>query len=107
MYFCGLSLADDVPDETALCRFHSCLITTDTLGRLLDLVNAQLQAHGLIVMYACSAVIDATQLVDSQKCDTIVELGAADASKVNEEGSKPDLMRFSYDCVSMAARLGK
>ena len=23
MYFCGLSLSDDVPDETTLCRFRS------------------------------------------------------------------------------------
>jgi transposase, IS5 family len=91
MYFCGLSLINDVPDETELCRFRSCLITANKLSGLLGLINAQLQAHGLMVKYAFGAVIDATlmQLADSPKCDTIAELDAADASKVNEEGSIP------------------
>jgi len=91
MYFCGLSLTNDVPDEATLYRFRSFLITTGRLGGLLGLINAQLQAHGLIVKPACGAVIDATlvQLADSPKCETIVELDAAGASKVNEEGSMP------------------
>ncbi len=91
MYFCGLSLTNDVPDETALCRFRSCLITTNKLGGLLGLINAQLQAHGLMVKDACGAVIDATlmQLAGRPKYDTIVERDVADASKVNEEVSIP------------------
>ena len=88
MYFCGLSLTNDVPDEAELCRFRSCLITTGKLGGLLGLLNAQLQAHGLMVKPARRAVIDATlvQLADRPKCDKIAELDAADASKVNEGG---------------------
>jgi IS5 family transposase len=91
MYFCGLSLANDVPGEAALCGFRSFLIATDKLDGLVGLINVQLQAHGLMVKYACGAVIDATvvQLVDRSKCDTIADLNAADASKVNEEGSIP------------------
>jgi IS5 family transposase len=91
MYFCGLSLTDDVPDETDLCRFRSCLITTDKLGGLLDLINGQLQAHGLMVKYACGAVIGTTlvQLAGRPNSDAIVELDTADASKVNEKASIP------------------
>lgn len=39
MYFCGLSLADDVPDETMLCRFRNRLITASKLAGLLAGVN--------------------------------------------------------------------
>ena len=44
-----------------------------------------------MVKYACGAVIDTTlvQLADRPNCDAAVELDAADASKVNEEGSIP------------------
>jgi transposase, IS5 family len=60
MHFCGLSLSDTVPDETTLCRFRNRLIATGKLGPLLAAVNAQLQAHGLMVARATGAVVDAT-----------------------------------------------
>ena len=60
MYFCGLSLSDDVPDETTLCRFRNRLITAGKLAGLLAGVNDQLQGHGLMVKCAHGAVIDAT-----------------------------------------------
>lgn len=91
MYFCGLSMINEVPNETELCQFRSCLITANKLGGLLRLINAQLQAHGLMLKHACGAVIDATlmQLMDSSKCDTMVELDATGALKVNEDGIIP------------------
>ncbi len=49
MYFCGLSLTDDIPDETTLCRFRNRLITAGRLDGLLAGVNIQLQDHGLMV----------------------------------------------------------
>lgn len=60
MHFCGLSLSDNVPDETTLCRFRNRLIKTDKLNPLLAAVNAQLQGHGLMVARATGAVVDAT-----------------------------------------------
>ena len=33
MHFCGLTLSDDVPDETTLCRFHNRLIATRKLDK--------------------------------------------------------------------------
>ncbi|MEO6563756.1 MAG: transposase [Nitrosospira sp.] len=46
MYFCGLGLTDDIPDETTLCRFRNRLITAGRLDGLLAGVNIQLQDHG-------------------------------------------------------------
>ena len=62
MHFCGLSLSDAVPDETTLCRFRNRLIADGRLNRLLAAVNAQLQAHGLMVKGTTAAVLDATHL---------------------------------------------
>ena len=97
MYFCGLGLADDVPDETTLCRFRNRLITADKLAGLLAGVNAQLQGHGLMVKCAHGAVIDATlvQSAARPKRDMVVELDAAGAPKVNEDGSIPGSMAMT------------
>jgi IS5 family transposase len=91
MYFCGLSLADDVPDETTLCRFRNRLITAGRLDGLLAGVNSQLQDHGLMVKRAQGAVIDATlvQSAARPKRDMIIELDTKGAPKVNEDGSIP------------------
>ena len=43
--FCGLGLADRVPDETALVRFRARLVARGLHTRLLGLVNAQLEAR--------------------------------------------------------------
>lgn len=60
MQFCGLTLTQAAPDESTLCRFRNRLIEAGRLAPLLAAVNAQLQAHGLMVAQASGAVIDAT-----------------------------------------------
>lgn len=91
MYFCGLSLADDIPDETMLCRFRNRLITAGRLTGLLAGVNAHLQDHGLMVKCAHGAVIDATlvQSAARPRRDMIIELDTAGATRINEDGSIP------------------
>jgi transposase, IS5 family len=94
MYFCGLSLSDDVPDETTLCRFRNRLITAGKLAGLLAGVNGQLQGHGLMVKCAHGAVIDATlvQSAARPRRDMVIELDAAGAPRINEDGSIPGSM---------------
>ncbi|SFF17666.1 transposase, IS5 family [Nitrosomonas sp. Nm166] len=62
--FCGLSLSDEIPDETTLCRFRNRLIANDRLDVFLVSINEQLQLHGLMIRGATGAVIDAT-LIES------------------------------------------
>jgi IS5 family transposase len=56
--FVGLSLDAAVPDETALVRFRARLVAGGIEQRLLDHVNAQLEARGLILKKA--VIVDAT-----------------------------------------------
>ncbi len=60
--FVGLSLDSSVPDETALVRFRQRLVAGGVEQLLLDLVNTQLEARGLILKKA--TIVDAT-LVDA------------------------------------------
>lgn len=91
MYFCGLSLSDDMPDETTLRRFHNRLIMAGRLAGLLAGVNTQLQGRGPMVKYAHGAVIDATlvQSAAHPKRDNVIEVGGTGAPKVDEDGSIP------------------
>lgn len=101
MYFCGLNLADDVPDETTLCRFRNRLITAGRLHGLLAGVNTQLQDHGLMVKCAHGAVIDATlvQSAARPRRDMIIELDSAGAPRINEDGSIPGATSKSIRCT--------
>jgi IS5 family transposase len=56
--FVGLGLDGAVPDETALVRFRARLVAGGVAQRLLELVNAQLEARGLILKKA--TIVDAT-----------------------------------------------
>ena len=59
MYFCGLTLEDDVPDHSTLSRFRSELIRKKGLDRLLRKVNSQLEKKGLKLKEG-AARVDAT-----------------------------------------------
>lgn len=56
--FVGLSLEDDVPDHTTLCRFRNRLVTARLLERLFDELDRQLEAAGLILKQG--TMLDAT-----------------------------------------------
>jgi len=56
--FVGLNLQEGVPDETTLVRFRARLIEHGVHEKLLQLVNQQLQARGLILK-TCT-LVDAT-----------------------------------------------
>ena len=63
--FVGLSLEDDIPDHTTLCRFRNRLISERLLERLFVELDRQLEAAGL--------VLKAGTLLDA----TLIETGAA------------------------------
>jgi IS5 family transposase len=56
--FVGLSLTDDVPDETTLCRFRGALVDAQLAERLMAEINRQLDARGL--MLKTGTLIDAS-----------------------------------------------
>ena len=56
--FVGLSLEDEVPDHTTLCRFRNRLVSAQLLERLFGELDRQLEASGLILKQG--ALLDAT-----------------------------------------------
>ena len=75
--FCGLGLADRVPDETALVRFRARLVARGLHTRLLGLVNAQLEARGLMVKTV--TLVDATLVESARRKPTRAELAEGTA----------------------------
>jgi IS5 family transposase len=56
--FVGLSLEDEIPDHTTLCRFRNRLVGARLLERLFDEFDRQLEAAGLVLKQG--AMLDAT-----------------------------------------------
>lgn len=56
--FVGLSLDDEVPDHTTLCRFRNRLMSAGLLEKLFDELDRQLEAAGLMLKQG--AMLDAT-----------------------------------------------
>lgn len=93
LQFCSLSLSDEIPDETTLCRFRNRLIANDRLDVLLASINEQLQSHGLMIKGATGAVIDAT-LIESAarpKKSILLEVDAEGKTVEFEDGSQPGI----------------
>lgn len=63
--FVGLSLQDEVPDHTTLCRFRNRLVAARLLEKLFDELDRQLEAAGLVLKQG--TMLDAT----------LIETGAA------------------------------
>ena len=56
--FAGLSLEDAVPDSTTIFRFRNLLVEAGLYDRLLDEINRQLEARGVLVKRG--AIVDAS-----------------------------------------------
>ena len=61
--FVGLSLEDEIPDHTTLCRFRNRLVTARLLEKLFDELDRQLDAAGLVLKQG--TMLDAT-LIETQ-----------------------------------------
>ena len=47
--FAGLSMDDEVPDSTTVCRFRNILVESNLYDSLLDEINRQLEVKGVLV----------------------------------------------------------
>lgn len=56
--FVGLSLEDEIPDHTTLCRFRNRLVSARLLERLFDELDRQLEGAGLVLKQG--SMLDAT-----------------------------------------------
>jgi IS5 family transposase len=76
--FVGLSLEDEVPDHTTLCRFRNRLIEAGLLEKLFAELDRQLDKAGVILKRG--TMLDAT----------LIETGAASPPKGQAEPTDPD-----------------
>jgi IS5 family transposase len=76
--FVGLSLEDEVPDHTTICRFRNRLIEAGLLDKLFAELDRQLEAAGVILRRG--TMLDAT----------LIETGAARPPKEGDEAIDPD-----------------
>jgi IS5 family transposase len=61
-YFCGMHIDQVAPDHSTLSRFRSSLTKTKTFEKLFGSINAQLEAHNIIVK--TGIIVDAS-VIDS------------------------------------------
>jgi IS5 family transposase len=61
MRFLGLSLEDEVPDHSVLSGFRTRLTAANAWNGLLVQVNAQIQAHDIMVRQGCHVDASITQ----------------------------------------------
>jgi IS5 family transposase len=83
--FVGFSLESAIPDETTICRFRNALARRNLFGRLLDEINGQLEANGLLVRNG--AIVDAGLISSSRRPRKVVDVMPEDRK---EEESSPD-----------------
>lgn len=92
MLFCNFDLADNVPDETTICRFRNKLTERNLDQILFTEINNQLENLGLKVKKADMAIVDAT----------IIESAARPGMKVLEEiaedRNENELTNNSFNC---------
>ncbi len=85
--FTGFALGGDLPDETTLCRFRNKLVQAGKLPLLLCEVNRQLEARGLKLQSATSAIVDAT----------LIESAARPRKKIEADVAGEYVVSYSAD----------
>lgn len=105
MHFCGLTLADVVPDETTLCRFRNRLIKSNKMEKLLMCINSQLQEHGLMIKGTTAAVLDATLIESAARPKRTITLETDKQGNVitQEDGSQPGVVCMEKQSVDSDA----
>lgn len=73
--FTGFSLDHESPDASTICRFRNHLEERGLLAKLLNMINEQLEGHGILVR--TGSIVDAT-LIPSSRCPRKVEEVIAD-----------------------------
>jgi IS5 family transposase len=94
--FVGLSLEDEVPDHTTLCRFRNRLIDADLLEKLFGELDRQLDKAGVILKRG--TMLDAT----------LIETGAASPPPKGKDGDEGEDAAAPVDPdAAFAKRSGK
>jgi len=103
--FTRFSVEDAAPDETTICRFRNGLVTLKVLDKLLDMVNAQLEAKGLLVREG--AVVDASVVESQRRPRKVIEVMPEDRAEDDDGPDSEPTVKVSYSDDEEAAWLRK
>ena len=82
-YFCGMTIEQVAPDHSTLSRFRTALTKTNTFEKLFSSINAQLEAHDIIVKKGI--------IVDASVIETPLRPKGKTNHKVTEDRSEEEL----------------
>ena len=83
-YFCGMNIDELAPDHSTLSRFRTALTKTNTYEKLFSSINAQLEAHNIIVKTGI--------IVDASVIDTPLRPKGKTNYKVTEDRTEEEVM---------------
>ena len=83
-YFCGMNIDEVAPDHSTLSRFRTALTKTNTYEKLFSSINAQLEAHNIIVKTGI--------IVDASVIDTPLRPKGKMNYKVTEDRTEEEVM---------------
>jgi IS5 family transposase len=103
--FVGISLDEDVPDHTTICRFRNLLAEEKLLQKLLNEVNAQFAAQGKLVKTGC--VVDASIISSSARPRKQVDIEMVSTDREEEDGNDCKVtVNYSKDADAAWLRKG-
>lgn len=82
-YFCGMHIDGVAPDHSTLSRFRTALTKTKTFEKLFSSINAQLEAHNIIVKKGI--------IVDASVIETPLRPKGKTNHEVTEDGSEEEI----------------
>jgi IS5 family transposase len=83
-YFCGMHIDQVAPDHSTLSRFRTALTKTKTFEKLFSSINAQLEAHNIIVKKGI--------IVDASVIDTPLRPKGKTNHKVTEDRTEEEIV---------------
>lgn len=103
--FVGLSLDEDIPDHTTICRFRNLLAEKKLLHKLLNEVNGQLAAQGKLVKSGC--VVDATLISSASHPRKQVDVEIVAVDREEDANSECEVaVSYSNDTEAAWTRKG-
>lgn len=82
-YFCGMHIDEVAPDHSTLSRFRTALTETKTFEKLFSAINAQLEAHNIIVKKGI--------IIDASVVDTPLRPKGKTNHKVTQDRSEDEV----------------
>jgi IS5 family transposase len=108
--FAGISLSEDVPDHTTICRFRNSLVQKGLLEKLLNEVNRQFSRQGKLlkkgIAVDASIVSSAARPRTHQEIDVLVE-DRQEEEKVEVPVESTVRIKHSHDTEAAWIKKGK